>query len=335
MPNLKSGDNLSKWNDLPSQDWKNLLIGNGFSINIWKNFEYDTLYNLAKRDVVDAPLSEKEIALFDHLESSNFEDVLRILYHAKIVDKQLGSPQKEQIESLYLNTKKALASAVNYAHIPPNRVSALEITNQLCRYKNVFSTNYDLIPYWSIMDSDPSRFIDFFWNDKNCFDLLNTVVYGDKTAIHYLHGAIHLVELSDGKTKKLTANGLKSLSDLFDLAHPEQFPLFISEGSSELKWSRIKRSDYLRFCYEKLGKIEDGLVILGHSLHKDYDQHIIDTVNQSDVKRIAIGVWSRQSKNDIVSFMNRLREDLGNKELTFFDSETHPLGAMSLNVAVV
>ena len=335
MPDLKSDDNLFEWNDLSSQDWKNLLIGNGFSINIWKNFEYATLYNLAKSDAVDVPLSEKEIALFDHLESSNFEDVLRILYHAKIVDEQLGSPQKEQIESLYLNTKKALASAVNYAHIPPNRVSALEITNQLCGYKNVFSTNYDLIPYWSIMDSDPSRFIDFFWAKKNCFDLSDTVVYEDKTAIHYLHGAIHLVELSDGKTKKLTANGLKSLSDLFDLAHPEQFPLFISEGSSELKWSRIKRSDYLRFCYEKLGKIEDGLVILGHSLHKDYDQHIIDTVNQSDVKRIAIGVWSRQSKNDIVSFMNRLREDLGSKELTFFVSETHPLGAMSLNVAVV
>ena len=335
MPDLKIDENLFEWDELSSQDWKNLLIGNGFSINIWEKFGYGKLYDLAKSDVVDAPLSEKEIALFDHLGSSNFEDVLRILYHAKIVDEQLGNPQEKEIESLYVNTKNALASAVSYAHIPPNSISALEINNQLRPYKNVFSTNYDLIPYWSIMDSDTWRFKDFFWGEGSCFDISDTDVNVDKTKIHYLHGAIHLVELSSGKTKKLTANGLSRLSDLFDLAHPEQFPLFISEGSSDWKLSRIKRSDYLRFCYEKLGKIKGGLVVLGHSLHKDYDQHIIDTVNDSDATRIAIGVWPHQSKKDVVSFKARLTRDLGRKELHFFNSETHPLGAMSLNVPVV
>lgn len=335
MTDLKIDENLVEWDELSAQDWMSLLIGNGFSINIWEKFGYGTLYDLAKNGDVDSPLSDKEVALFDHLGSSNFEDVLRILYHAKIVDEQLGNPQEADINDLYVNTKNALASAVNYAHIPPNNISATEINNQLRPYKNVFSTNYDLIPYWSIMDSDTCRFKDYFWGDGSCFDISNTDVPANRTKIHYLHGAIHLVELSNGKTKKLTANGLERLSDLFDLDHPEQFPLFISEGSSEWKLSRIKRNDYLRFCYEKLGKINGGLVVLGHSLHKDYDQHIIDTINDSDTSRVAIGVWPLQSKEDVVSFKARLTQDLGTKELYFFNSETHPLGATSLNVQVV
>lgn len=124
------------------------------------------------------------------------------------------------------------------------------------------------------------------------------------------------------------------MSDLFDLAHPEQFPLFISEGSSDWKLSRIKRNDYLRFCYEKLGRIEGGLVVLGHSLHKDYDQHIIDILNGSTASRIAIGIWPHQSKEDVVSFKARLTQDFATKELYFFSSETHPLGATNLNVPV-
>ncbi|WP_321386697.1 DUF4917 family protein [Alcaligenes phenolicus] len=334
MPDLKIDENLVEWGELSSQDWKNLLVGNGFSINIWEMFGYGTLYELAKSDAVETPLSDKEIALFDHLGSSNFEDVLRILYHAKLVDEQLGCPQKEEINSLYVNTKNALASAVNYAHIPHTSISALEINNRLRPYKNVFSTNYDLIPYWSIMETDTWRFKDYFWGEGNCFDILDTDVNADRTKMHYLHGAIHLVELTDGKTKKLTANGLERLSDLFDLSHPEQFPLFISEGSSDWKLSRIKRNDYLRFCYEKLGKINGGLVVLGHSLNKDYDQHIIDVVSDSDASRIAIGVWPHQDKEAIVSFKARLTQDLGSKELYFFNSETHPLGATSLNVPV-
>ncbi|SVC72911.1 uncharacterized protein METZ01_LOCUS325765, partial [marine metagenome] len=35
MPNLKIDENLVEWDELLSQDWKSLLIGNGFSINIW------------------------------------------------------------------------------------------------------------------------------------------------------------------------------------------------------------------------------------------------------------------------------------------------------------
>lgn len=331
MPDLEINEELVNCDEISEGSWKNLLLGNGFSINIWERFGYGSLFNLAKGSLVDERLSKKSLALFDQLQSSNFEDVLRVLYHAKIVDEQLGSPQESSINKLYENTKKALGSAVTYAHIPPNTANVLEINHQLRTYNNVFTTNYDLIPYWAVMEADAWRFKDYFWGEANTFDISNTNIFNQCTKIYYLHGAIHLAERNDGKTQKLTANGLRRLRDLFDLEHPERFPLFISEGSSDWKLSRIKRNDYLRFCYKKLTKMKGGLVVLGHSLHKDYDQHIIDAINESNVTTVAISVWPLLSKEDIVSFKSRLSQCLKGKELQFFDSFTHPMGALELN----
>ena len=257
---------------------------------------------------------------------------MRILYHAKLVDEQLGSPQDAEITALYEGAKNALGSAVNFAHIPPALADVAEINARLRSYKNVFTTNYDLIPYWAIMDSDTWRFKDYFWGEDGCFDSSDTAVPADRTKLHYLHGAIHLVELPNGRTKKLTANGLNRLSELFDLDHPEQFPLFISEGSSKWKLSRIKRNDYLRFCYEKLASSKNGLVVIGHSLHRDYDQHIIDAILQSESSKVAIGVWPHQDGEEIIALKSRLTIDLKGKELYFFNSESHPLASADLNV---
>jgi len=332
MSGLKIDENLVKWNELSELEWKSLLLGNGFSINVWHRFGYGTLFEVAQRDDIGNQLNAQSLALFDHVGSSNFEDVLRILYHAKLVDEQLGGPQEGAILALYEGVKNALASAVNFAHIPPSLAKVAEINVGFRSYKNIFTTNYDLIPYWAIMESDTWRFKDYFWGEGGCFDSSDTSVPADRTKLHYLHGAIHLVELPDGRTKKLTANGLNRLSELFDLNHPEQFPLFVTEGSSKWKLSRIKRNDYLRFCYEKLARSDNGLVIIGHSLRKDYDQHIIDAILESGSGKVAIGVWPHQDPEQVIALKSRLTVDLKEKELYFFDSETHPLGSHDLNV---
>jgi hypothetical protein len=332
MSELNVDANLLDWNEISDGEWKNIILGNGFSINIWEKFGYKTLFELAKSKDTDEPLNEDCIALFNHLGSTNFEDVLRIIYHAKLVDNQLGSPQKDEIDFLYNNTKKALASAVNFAHLPANLADMKTINSKLRLYKDVFTTNYDLIPYWAMSATSFDGFKDYFWDDANCFDPDNTGVSEDLTKIHYLHGAIHLVELLDGKTQKLTANSLSNLTELFDLEHPEKYPLFISEGTFNSKLLRIKRNDYLRFCYEKLGNIDDGLVILGHSLNKDYDQHIIDAINKSDVGMVAVGIWPHLTNGEMNVFRSRLSHDLKCKNIQFFNSESHPLGSVDLHI---
>lgn len=326
MPEHQIDPHLIHWCEIEGETWKSLLLGNGFSMNIWSRFGYTSLYEVAKSADVEPALDANSTALFERLNSNNFEDVLRVLFHARLVDEQLESPQHAQIEALYDSTKNALAAAVNYAHVPHGFNGLVAINNSFCSFSNIFTTNYDLIPYWAIMLKDLWRFKDLFWGQGNTFDPNNTAVNADGCVISYLHGAIHLVELPDGKTKKLTTNGINSLSDLFDLNHPEYFPLFISEGHSERKLSRIKRNDYLRFSFEKLQSIDGNLVVIGHSLHKDYDQHLVDALRDGDLTSIAIGVWPHQEAEKILLFKSRVLAEIKNKKIYFFDSTTHPLG---------
>ena len=330
MPEHQIDSHLVPWADLETQSWGSLLLGNGFSINIWSRFGYKSLFDVAKGDDIQPSLDESSVELFKKLGTSNFEDVLRALYYARMVDEQLNSPQQKEISALYSGIKNSLAGAVNYAHVP-HGFTGLPAVNQAFRtFGSIFTTNYDLIPYWAIMQEDVWRFRDLFWGDNNTFDPNNTALVADRCVIYYLHGAIHLVELLDGKTKKLTANGINSLSELFDLAHPEYFPLFISEGTSAGKLSRIKRNDYLRFAFEKFQALDGNLVVLGHSLNKDYDQHLIDALSGSELTSMAIGVWPHQKAEEIRVLKSRLLAEISKKKVYFFDSTTHPLGSEQL-----
>ncbi|MDW5444453.1 DUF4917 family protein [Polaromonas sp. SM01] len=330
MPEQQIDSQLIPWSEIAGELWQSLLLGNGFSMNIWPKFGYKSLYEVAKSDEVEPSLDANSTALFERLGSNNFEDVLRVLFHARLVDVQLDSPQQAQIDALYNSTKNALAAAVNYSHVPHGFNSLTAINISFRSFRNIFTTNYDLIPYWAIMQEEVGRFKDLFWGKGNTFDPSNTEVNADRCVISYLHGAIHLVELPDGKTKKLTANGINSLAELFDLDHPEYFPLFISEGSSERKLSRIKRNDYLRFSFEKLQSIDGNIVVIGHSLHKDYDQHLLNALRDGNVTSIAIGVWPLQGPEEILLFKSRVLAEIKGKNIYFFDSTTHPLGNSGL-----
>lgn len=327
MPDRQIDPHLVAWAELESIGWRSLLLGNGFSINIWERFAYKSLFEVARSGNVQPSLDS---GLFDKLSTTNFEDVLRALYHARIVDEQLNSSQQKEIEAIYNATKNSLGAAVNFAHVPPGFAGLKEINSAFRMFSRIYTTNYDLVPYWAIMQDEVWRFKDLFWGLNNTFDPNNTAVNADRCAIYYLHGAIHLVELPDGQTKKLAANGLASLSELFDLNHPEYFPLFISEGTSDGKLSRIKRNDYLRFAFEMFQSEDQNMIVLGHSLHKDFDKHLIDALYGSKLTSIAIGVWPNQAPEQILLFKSRLLAELSAKKIFFFDSTTHPLGQPNL-----
>ncbi|UZD97380.1 DUF4917 family protein [Pseudomonas corrugata] len=318
-------DDLLNWADIHDLRWHDLLLGNGFSINIHAGFWYDNLKNVACRPEIGEPLLNESRALFDAYDTTNFEDVLKSIYHAMQVDECLGLQQMGPISGVYENIKNSLASAVNYAHVPEGFSSASLISDELARFNNVYTTNYDLIPYWAIMSKETYRFKDLFWGEA--FDSSNAGIWGQCTAIHYLHGGLHLVEDLEGRTIKRRSNGLSSLRDLFDLAEPDLFPLFISEGHSNKKLAKIMRSDYLSFCFSKFTKGHNDLVVLGHSLHSEYDQHIVDAIKHSNRRRVAVSVWPGLSPMQKINFKGRLVEEMQGTNITlfFFDSTTHPL----------
>lgn len=323
---------LDSWDTLKDRNWENLLLGNGFSINIWGKFNYLNLLEIAQSTDIENRLCEAGSELFRQFNSVNFEEILKVLYHALVVDDQLEQQQRSNIYNLYSNVKKSLGASINYAHIPQDVIDCLEAINCFLReYKNIFTTNYDLIPYWAIMENT-SGFKDYFWGANNSFDVSETNTYSNTHDLHYLHGAIHLVEDRDYKVRKLTASRNNSLMELFDLSYIESVPLFITEGNSDLKRGRIAGNDYLRYCFQKLNKITNGLVILGHSLNEDYDQHIIDAINESNVSELAISIWPHSGKEEIEFFMARLRRSFVGKKISFFDSTTHPLCSEDLKI---
>ncbi|TOJ56997.1 DUF4917 domain-containing protein, partial [Vibrio parahaemolyticus] len=95
---------IQNWQDIETLGWSNLLLGNGFSIGISQNFRYDSLL-----DVVD----EKKIKMYPHarklferdrIDTVNFEEVLRVIYHAYLVNFW----NTDAIETLYYNVRKSL-----------------------------------------------------------------------------------------------------------------------------------------------------------------------------------------------------------------------------------
>ena len=83
-----------------------------------------------------------------------------------------------------------------------------EIRGALLWYRFVFSTNYDLLIYWAVMNHEPTDpkdlsgkkptindFKDFFFQAEEhstVFDITNTGITSTATRVLYLHGALHL-----------------------------------------------------------------------------------------------------------------------------------------------
>src|SRR5262245_249533 len=80
----RMGDGLQQWADLKDdQPWGTLVVGNGLSINIWRDFAYARLFEQATLDRVTR-------RLFSVFETENFETVLEALWHAEMTVKALG-----------------------------------------------------------------------------------------------------------------------------------------------------------------------------------------------------------------------------------------------------
>ncbi|KXZ67986.1 hypothetical protein AVENLUH7437_00011 [Acinetobacter venetianus] len=107
-------------------------------------------------------------------------------------------------------------------------------------------------------------------------------------------------------------------------------PLFITEGTSEYKLSKIESNSYLSFCYKELSKIKNGLVVIGQGLDPTYDQHLVDAiVANENLTYVAISIYSgllQYEKEKLIKFFEaRLLRRTHKLELFFFESESHPL----------
>ncbi|GAA1378451.1 DUF4917 family protein [Catellatospora chokoriensis] len=313
--------------------WGTLLLGNGASINICSDYSYASLYE-------KADLTAAAQKLFAEFETANFELVLERLDSARRVNAALGAIQAQQssIDAEYAGIRNALFDAVHRTHVRYDEIPGqtfMDIAAELLRYDRVFTTNYDLLAYWSLQVSQrQDRFTDCFGRDAGhggelTFNLTNMMDPGSRTQLLYLHGGLHLwYDDRTGKTGKWARQYGHNLLDLEPryLAHPQRRALLVSEGTTGDKQHVISRSDYLSFALRELTVDASDIVVFGTSF-SDQDQHIIDAVNSGPPRRIAVSIHKGgQSARRLEAFEAQTRERFENHTVDVFDAATHPLG---------
>ncbi len=320
---------ISAWADIAGEfeGYDNaVLLGNGFSQNIWSGFSYTSLLQVVRDLNV---LTGREVALFGNLGSPNFEYVMLRLQEAGIVNTAMEVA--ETYNGNYQNIKNALVTAVQSIH-PHTSFEVPETTkkticDELKKYRSVFTTNYDLIIYASIF-TDPhysKNFCDYFWSEGSKFDPLNIDLWSNKTSIYYLHGGLHLTKLPGGIERKVSHTGTQNILAQFG-TNP---PLFVSEGSAQEKKDAIRRSAYLTFCYRKLQTHAGAITLIGKG--HEGDEHVISALNDNrKIKKVAIGLHNPNegAERRWIAALPGVERS----KIVFFRSAEHPLGSPTLTI---
>jgi uncharacterized protein DUF4917 len=213
----------------------------------------------------------------------------------------------------------------------------------LADHRDVFTTNYDLLPYWCLM-AETAPPLDYFWVPGASgvrFDLAgarDTAVRrrgsASGTALHYLHGALHLrTSLDASVVEKVRSEPEQGQNLLRSITRrwrddAEMLPLFVSEGSSALKQARILASPYLAFTQEQLAAGPREVVVYGAGFNEQ-DAHIWRAL-RSGARRVAVSVFGvvGDEPGAHEEFIRRVGWHLGDVEVEFFWSASHPLGSL-------
>ena len=327
------------WDEQQGHDPRpSLLLGNGFSQNIWPGFKYDSLFSKASQNSPFKLLTDIDQALFTIFGTENFEMILNVLAASKAVSVALNQDDNcELLQDHENRIRKALIQAVHSVHIFPvskfpeeNRTG---IANELAKYMSIYYTNYDLLIYWCMMmhikECHENHFFDFFWDNPFNSNNVGIINKENRSGVYFLHGGLHLYRNILGRTYKQVSMGIGLLESFGDNHDTGAVPLFISEGTHRYKLQSIYQSDYLSFVFSCFEKDSNPLVILGHSLGGS-DKHIANAINAHMDRPVAISV--RKNRN-IPQKKAAIRYALPNvKNLYFFDAATHPLLHESLRI---
>lgn len=302
-----------------------LLLGNGFSI-AWDHtiFSYGSLKEKA------STLGEDIRRVFEKLDTVDFEEVIRAYEYAASVCEsyEIDTDFKEKA----VTVRDTLIDTIAISHPElPSKISETQFeacVDFLGSFKSIYTLNYDMLLYWVLMrdmfreTGRPklrSLSDGFAYNDE---EFLNWD--GSSFDIYYMHGALHLFEESDLLKLNYSENQTPLKEQFIELIkNRKKFPLFVAEGSSAEKESRIRSSGYLTRCLNSLQKIgrtntPDSLFTFGVSF-SDNDEHISKYISHNKIQKLFVGVYgdpeSEENKKLIqnVSKIVRLREGRGRR----------------------
>jgi len=322
---------IDSWANISREGWSAILLGNGASIAIHKEFAYPTLHGVADAKGLLATTAP----IFARLGTTDFEHVLLACWYAEHVNLALGTPSAD-ITAAYAEVRTALIEAVHSVHPVHADVAAdlQRVGAFASAFPTVVSLNYDLTLYWAMLlfnAANGSWFKDAFHHGEFQTDwgyLRRPLPPAmGATLVFYPHGSLSVARDYIGdETKIAVAAGdlLDTITRRWSSGH--YVPVFVSEGTSKEKVAAIRRSHYLTNVYEEvLPSLEESLVVYGWSFD-ERDQHVLDAIAANSPKRMAVSVFTGQPDGDQQAFCHQVLKAVGRSlagtTVTFFDSQS-------------
>lgn len=308
-----------------SLELKDILIGNGFSINLCDRLRYNSLCELFSKNA-----STETLAMFKEFNTTNFEVVLEGLSNAQIVNKVLNI-QQPVISKLKEELKTGLISTIQATHPRASEINdhlLRSLAFELSSFGNIYTTNYDVFLYKIILANnslveqnleDFEEFADGFYEEHS----KGKLAFGDfdymPRNLIYLHGALFFFN-PNGVTVKLTRldDGIEYVNLIKKYLDNDQFPVYVAEGNSDSKLEAINNNYYLRMAYSKFKNRTDDLATYGFSFSKS-DKHIIGAINMSKTKNIIASIYPRVTLAETQKEMSRIGNLFPNISVSFFN----------------
>lgn len=313
----------------------NLIIGNGASVALHQKFRFDSL----KEEAEKLRLFNEDISkLFIEFDTSDFELILRLVWHAKLVNKHLGIID-QKIDSAYENIKEALIKVVKEVHCEHSDIAdqlpqLYQFTKQ---FRTVVSLNYDLILYWILMygnrNEDGHRFKDCFQGSglfrNNWQDLRNPIRKEKEVTLSlYQHGNLSIFRDAKNTETKVQRGDFEDLLEVITSQWEDnKIPLFVAEGTGTKKLESIKSSPYLStIFYEVLPDLitqKANLVIYGWSLGKQESHLVKQIFKNKQSGKVAISIFqNNQEECHRIYRLIKNEKVAPNIEVEFFDSQS-------------
>ncbi|HAU0855047.1 TPA: DUF4917 family protein [Legionella pneumophila] len=295
---------------------RHLMLGNGFSCSIFPDvFNYKVL--------ADRINSKTIKALFTSLGTNDFEDVMRRITNALIIARLYpeGSELIAKLEQDLDELKNTLIEVITKSH-PPTPQSITEEQYQSCyeflkhfEKGKKYSFNYDLILYWVYMhflENKEKRLVcdDGFRKPENNQSIVQWRIGRERRQnIYYIHGAMHIFNDGSPHYEKYTwINSGKSISEqVRESISSQKYPVFISEGTTGQKLSRIMENTYLGRAFASIKEIGGSLFIFGHSI-RDEDDHVFNFINEESksLKNIFISLFGNVNSLENQKIINKV-----------------------------
>ncbi|QDM29390.1 DUF4917 family protein [Tardiphaga sp. vice304] len=338
---------------------RQLLLGNGFSIALFPNcFDYRSL--LASADFTSAPEAR---AAFDALNTTDFEVVIQALRHAVALSPvyQIGQAPSALMDGHSAALKELLVQSIAGKH-PARPSDITEAQYTACRnflshfvgdsrvgakdYRGrIYTLNYDLLLYWTLLHIDaeaPDRppedlaHDDGFRAPPDDFDAPYVVWEAEgganKQNIHFLHGGLHLYDYGP-ELQKLCwerGGGVPLVDQIRNSLSEGMFPLFVAEGNTEGKLTRIRHSGYLQRSLKSFAEVmrgmESAVFVYGHSLAPN-DEHVLRFIERGKIGRLYVSIYGdagAQANRTIIERAERMAEGRHEKfplEVSFFSAQ--------------